>query len=300
MAMATEPENRQPEADAGDGRNADRGTNVVLDGSNSSDPDGDELIFAWAFESRPAQSTAELRNVQVATPSFTPDKNGTYVIGADRDRPGRPVGYRHRDDRGGHRQLAAGGRCWRQYQHRAEYHGDVDRHPQRGSGWRGTDVSVDHRFAPQGSSASLSNADRASGADGRRRGRVCGRARGDRYRRAQRHGYRDGERLQRQSAPVARFSVPSEVEVGEAITVDGRNSTDPDGDTLTYRWDVIEAPDYDQSSSDTGGIVEDPVILRRGLYRRVDGRRPGRADDTSDAQLRGRSPSGIIHRRPAT
>src|SRR6185436_13289585 len=52
------------------------GAAVALDGTASSGASS----FAWAFTSKPSGSVAALVNAGTATPSFTPDKRGTYVI----------------------------------------------------------------------------------------------------------------------------------------------------------------------------------------------------------------------------
>jgi len=53
---------------------------VKLDGSGSSDPDGDTFEYLWAFTSVPLTSTATLSGETTATPSFVPDLLGTYDI----------------------------------------------------------------------------------------------------------------------------------------------------------------------------------------------------------------------------
>jgi hypothetical protein len=72
--------NSAPVANAGTDKNVISATIVNLDGSASSDADGDGLSYAWAFISKPAGSTATLDNSQVVNPSFTADIEGSYVI----------------------------------------------------------------------------------------------------------------------------------------------------------------------------------------------------------------------------
>ena len=50
-----------------------------LDGSGSTDADGDALTYAWALNARPADSAATLQGADTATPSLSIDKPGTYV-----------------------------------------------------------------------------------------------------------------------------------------------------------------------------------------------------------------------------
>lgn len=55
-------------------------TPVTLDGSGSQDPNGDPVTFEWSFVSVPMGSTATLSNPTTATPSFTPDQAGDYIV----------------------------------------------------------------------------------------------------------------------------------------------------------------------------------------------------------------------------
>lgn len=72
--------NRAPTASAGSDRTVTVGTEVQLDGSGSSDPEGGELSFAWTLTSRPSDSSASLSGANTAQPTFTPDVAGEYVV----------------------------------------------------------------------------------------------------------------------------------------------------------------------------------------------------------------------------
>ncbi|MDP1825519.1 MAG: PKD domain-containing protein [Archangium sp.] len=79
-AVPPNPTNRAPTALAGADRGVTVGTSVMLDGSGSSDPDGDMLNFSWSFAQRPTGSAAALTGAQTATPTFTPDVAGAYRL----------------------------------------------------------------------------------------------------------------------------------------------------------------------------------------------------------------------------
>ncbi|MBW2440373.1 MAG: PKD domain-containing protein [Deltaproteobacteria bacterium] len=72
-------ENSAPVADAGQNPNVVVGETVTLDGSGSSDVDGDALTFSWSL-SAPAGSTATLSDSTAVTPSFVADVAGTYAV----------------------------------------------------------------------------------------------------------------------------------------------------------------------------------------------------------------------------
>jgi len=72
-------QNRPPVANAGIAQTVTLQTTVQLDGSASSDPDGDALTFAWSLLSKPAGSAAALSSSQIAKPTFVADAAGTYV-----------------------------------------------------------------------------------------------------------------------------------------------------------------------------------------------------------------------------
>ena len=66
-------------ANAGANQNVVTGSAVTLDGSTSSDANGDPLTYAWTLTSKPAGSTAALVGATSARPTFTADTAGTYV-----------------------------------------------------------------------------------------------------------------------------------------------------------------------------------------------------------------------------
>jgi Glucodextranase, domain B/K319L-like, PKD domain len=73
--------NHVPIADAGADQTSDvlAGDVVYLDGSASSDPDGQALGYRWSLVTLPAGSQAGLSDSSLDKPSFVADKPGTYV-----------------------------------------------------------------------------------------------------------------------------------------------------------------------------------------------------------------------------
>jgi len=73
-------ENATPIANAGQDQTVETGSDVMLDGSVSRDPDGYISTYKWVFSSRPSGSSTNLTNDSVSNPSFRPDLDGQYVL----------------------------------------------------------------------------------------------------------------------------------------------------------------------------------------------------------------------------
>ena len=72
--------NQSPTASAGPDQSLIVGSQVLLNGGGSSDPDNNPLTFAWTFVSRPNGSAATLSNANTSTPSFLADVVGAFVV----------------------------------------------------------------------------------------------------------------------------------------------------------------------------------------------------------------------------
>lgn len=72
------PINTPPTADAGPDQAVSQWTTVQLDGSSSSDQEGDPLSYFWTVVSSPGYTP--LSGANTATPSFTANLSGTYVL----------------------------------------------------------------------------------------------------------------------------------------------------------------------------------------------------------------------------
>ena len=72
--------NQPPTAVAGDDQNVVLGETVLLDGSESSDHETENLLFEWSIANQPSGSVVQLNDSSLEKPSFTPDLVGEYLI----------------------------------------------------------------------------------------------------------------------------------------------------------------------------------------------------------------------------
>jgi RHS repeat-associated protein len=79
-AMVISTQNSAPVANAGPDQTVFVTDTVQLDGSRSSDVDGDQLTFFWSFTSLPPGSRATLSDPAAVKPTFVADAPGAYVL----------------------------------------------------------------------------------------------------------------------------------------------------------------------------------------------------------------------------
>jgi len=237
--------NNPPTASAGADRTARVGRAVMLDGSGSSDPDGDPLTYAWTL-TVPDGSDSTLEGADTPTPRFVPDRNGRYLVTLvvnDGHANSPPAGVRvdASTDTNNPPEAQAG----------------PDRDVTTGQpvtldGSASSDADQDPlTFAwtllaqPDGSDLTLDAADTATASftpplDGDYVFELIvndGRA----------NSPPDTVTItagpEANTAPVALAGDDVAVVVGTEVVLDGSASTDPDGDPLTFAWRVATRPD---------------------------------------------------------
>jgi hypothetical protein len=72
--------NVKPVANGGGNQAGSVGQTIQLDGSRSSDANGDRLTYQWAFVSKPSSSVTALSNPAGAVTQFKADLPGTYIV----------------------------------------------------------------------------------------------------------------------------------------------------------------------------------------------------------------------------
>jgi beta propeller repeat protein/parallel beta-helix repeat protein len=80
MGILSNSTNTAPIANAGIDKTVPRNTTVYINGSGSTDPDGDALSYQWNIISKPQGSSALLSNPTSINPTLTPDMVGEYII----------------------------------------------------------------------------------------------------------------------------------------------------------------------------------------------------------------------------
>ena len=253
--------NIAPMANAGPDQNVALGTVVTLDGSGSSDADGDTLTYSWAFTSKPAGSSATLSDSTVVNPSFTADIAGASVVRlvvndgteySDLDKvtitasklnsaPVAEAGIDQSSSTGAVVTLDGSGSS------------DAD----------GDTLTYSWAFTskPAGSNATLSDStvvNPSFTAD------VAG---AYVVRLVVNDGTVDSDpdtvtitASKLNSAPVAEAGIDQSSSAGAAVTLDGSGSSDADGDTLTYSWAFTSKP------AGSNATLSDSTVVNPSVY----------------------------------
>ncbi|MEW5800484.1 MAG: PKD domain-containing protein, partial [bacterium] len=235
---------------------------VTLDGKGSSDVDGDALTYSWSFVSRPSGSSAVLSNPAAINPAFVVDVPGTYVaqlivndgtvnsapdtvvIGTENTAPVADAG----PDRTAHvtDTVTLDGKG----------SSDVD----------GDALTYSWSFVsrPSGSSAVLSNPAAVNPA-------FVADAPGTYVAQLIVNDGTAGSApdtvviITENTAPVADAGPDRTAHVTDTVTLDGKGSSDVDGDALTYSWSFVSRP------SGSSAVLSNPAAVNPAFVMDVAG-----------------------------
>ncbi len=254
--------NHPPVADAGPDQPAQVNDTVTLDGSGSNDADGDELTFVWTLSSQPAGSTATLTNPTGIFPTILIDEPGDYVIelivndGADDSAPDTvmistnnvpPVAHAGLDQT-----ILVSQQAFLDGTGSTDANGDALTYT-----WTLT-------TQPTGSTTTLDDPNSATPSF------TVDQAGAYTIVLVVSDGLLSSEAdvviiATDNSAPVANAGPDHQVRAGTTVTLDGTNSSDVDGDPLTYQWDQTVSP------AGSTAALSDPTVADPTLTPDVDG-----------------------------
>lgn len=241
--VAEEPDtNTAPEANAGDDQAVTVGDTVTLDGSGSTDNDGDSLTYNWSLTSSPAGSSATLINAETVSPSFVADTAGDYVLSlsvsdgtatstADTVTINATISNTAPTANAGDDQSVTTGAT-------------VTLDGSASSDADGDSLSYTWTFSsvPSGSTATLSSSSVTASFTADIEGIYVASL-----------TVNDGKdnssadtvtitATTNNTAPTADAGSTQAVTTGAIVTLDGSASSDPDGDSLTYTWSLTSTP----------------------------------------------------------
>lgn len=260
--ICTEPVNTPPVANAGADQQVLIGQTITLDGSKSSDIDGDALTYHWLITS-PSETKAVLVNEKTVSPKITIKEHGTYVIqlivndgkaDSAADTVSLEVGNVKPVANAGPDQADLPGTI---------FHLD---------GSKSTDADGDaltYRWriasAPEGSTSELTGADTSTPSIAP-----------DQYgvytiELIVNDTYVDSDADTvvidtSNAAPVANAGPDQQVAIGQTVTLNGSGSVDPDGDALQYYWTIISPSNTTAVLSSNTAVMPTLVIKEHGTY----------------------------------
>jgi len=265
VKITTTPGNTRPVANAGpDQRMVAVGMTVKLDGSGSSDVDGDPLSFLWKLVSVPPGSQAVLSDVTSVMPTFVADVQGEYVaelvvndgkLNSDPDRvtistENRPPIADAGDDQG----INVGEEVFLDGSRSSDPDGDF------------LTFQWSLVVVPTGSTATISdpNAEKPSFTADLRGSYVAQLIVND--------GSEDSAPdtvtiATGNSRPIANAGPDQPVSKGETVNLDGSASRDPDPDPLTFKWSILSKPVGSSATlDDPSAVFPSFVANAAGMY----------------------------------
>jgi hypothetical protein len=290
--------NTPPVANAGVNQAVEVSSQVQLDGSGSTDVDGDALSYQWSLISMPAGSQAALNNATAVRPSFSADVLGTYVAQLIvRDAKSASAAATVRISTSGKQAPVANAGP-----NQAGRQGTLAMLNGTGTDAQGMPVTYQWSLIsrPDGSQAALSSATIANPSflidvDGTYVAQLI---------------VNNGQQSSAPStvtvstnanaAPVAKAGANQSVAVGAAVTLDGNGSSDAENQALSYRWSFLVIPEGSAATlagantavpaftADAAGIYVAQLIVNDGMASSA----PSTTAITVEAADKAASPAG--------
>jgi hypothetical protein len=245
-------QNLPPVADAGASTTFTIGSALFLDGSGSSDVDGNQLSYQWRIVNAPVGSTVSIVDATSAKASITPDVSGDFILSLIVN--------------DGQADSAVSTVILHASNHIPVANAGVNQ-----SGQLGQVVHLDGSASKDGDGDaltlrwSISSKPRTSAATladiHTLHPTLTPDVTGDYV--VQLIVY-DGQHLSTADsvtistsnlAPTANAGVSQKVVTGQSINLDGSKSTDPEGNSLSYRWSLVTAPSTSSATLSANNIV---------------------------------------------
>lgn len=239
VTVTVNPASQPPVANAGPDQSVHVGTLVTLDASQSNDPDGTVQAYQWTMTSKPSGSTATFSDPTAVKPQFTADKLGDYTIGlvvTDNDGlKSQPASVTvHATNQ---KPIANAG-------------------PDQTGVIRGTTVHLDGSSSMDPDNDALTYAWTITsqpsnvqlvGSDTVNPAFIPDKPGDYVMRLGVNDGYENGDAASVTISvinrpPTANAGLDQKVIVRNPVTLDGRLSSDPDNDPLTYAWTIVARP----------------------------------------------------------
>jgi len=256
--------NSAPVANPGPNQLVLTGTTVKLDGSGSTDIDGNPLTYSWAILNKPSGSSASFSSLTAFNPSFLADANGTYVLqlivndGTVNSAPATvvvatdniaPIANAGPDQShavgafvtfDGSGSSAVNGRT-------LGYHWALASRPASSNAVLGSPLTVRPNFTVDAAGTYVVQLIVNDGYSNSAPSTVV--------------------ISTINSTPVANPKPNQMVSVGATVTLSGSNSSDADGDTLTYAWAILSQPAGGTATLTNGATVHPTFVPNvTGVY----------------------------------